>query len=75
MLKKGQITQEDYDKLIPDVELKGPAKLMLKNTLPLPADSSTGMKTGRMISGISVFIAGARNKNTDKRMKTNIHGL
>jgi hypothetical protein len=30
MLAKGQITQRDYDELKPDVELKGPAKLMLR---------------------------------------------
>lgn len=39
MLKKGQITQEDFDKLVPSVELKGPAKLLLKNTDTIPADT------------------------------------
>ncbi len=39
MLKKGQITQEEYDKLIPEVNLKGPAKLLLRKPGPLPADS------------------------------------
>jgi hypothetical protein len=39
MLKKGQITQEDWDRLIPDVELKGPAKLLLKKAALMPADS------------------------------------
>jgi len=38
MLNKGQITQEEFDKLVPDVTLKGPAKLLLKTTKPLPAD-------------------------------------
>jgi hypothetical protein len=36
MLKKGQITKEDVDKLIPDVELKGPAKLLLKRADSIP---------------------------------------
>jgi len=30
MLAKGQITQRDFDDLKPDVELKGPARLLLK---------------------------------------------
>ena len=30
MLAKGWITSQDIEKLIPDVELKGPAKLLLK---------------------------------------------
>lgn len=38
MLNKGQISQEEYDNLIPDVTLKGPAKLLLKtNDQPPPA--------------------------------------
>jgi hypothetical protein len=39
MLNKGWITQQDADRLVPDVELKGPAKLLLKNAVPVPADS------------------------------------
>ncbi|MCX6273079.1 MAG: transglycosylase domain-containing protein [Bacteroidetes bacterium] len=30
MLKKEMITRDEYDKLVPDVELKGPAKLLLQ---------------------------------------------
>ena len=39
MLGKGWITAQDAEKLIPDVELKGPAKLLLKQAGPLPADT------------------------------------
>jgi hypothetical protein len=39
MLSKGWITPADAEKLIPDVELKGVARLMLKQTLKVPADS------------------------------------
>ena len=39
MLNKGQISQEEFDKLVPDVTLKGPAKLLLKTAEPLPANS------------------------------------
>lgn len=39
MLKKGQISQEEFDKLDPDITLKGPAKLLLKTKTPLPVDS------------------------------------
>jgi membrane peptidoglycan carboxypeptidase len=39
MLNRGLISQHDFDKLIPDVELKGPAKQLLKKTGPIPADS------------------------------------
>lgn len=39
MLRKGQITQEDVEKLVPDVELRGPAKLLLKKADTLPADT------------------------------------
>jgi hypothetical protein len=39
MLNKGWITQPDHDRLVPDVELKGPAKLLLKNAVPAPPDS------------------------------------
>jgi hypothetical protein len=39
MLNKGQINQEEYDKLDPDITLKGPAKLLLKTKEPMPADS------------------------------------
>jgi len=33
MLGKGWITQLDYDRLVPEVTLKGPARLMLKNAV------------------------------------------
>lgn len=39
MLAKGWITQKDQDRLIPDVELKGPAKQLLLKKDPLPAES------------------------------------
>jgi hypothetical protein len=39
MLNKGWITAQDAEKLIPDVELKGPAKLLLKKQDLLPPDS------------------------------------
>ena len=39
MLSKGWITQQDWDRLLPDVELKGPAKLFLKKKEPVPDDS------------------------------------
>ena len=39
MLKKGQITQEDFDKLVPTIELRGPARLLLKKNDTIPADS------------------------------------
>jgi len=39
MLAKGWITLKDYEQLIPDVELKGPAKLILRKTDLVPADS------------------------------------
>jgi membrane peptidoglycan carboxypeptidase len=39
MLNKGQISQEEFDKLDPDIILKGPAKLLLKSAAPIPADS------------------------------------
>ncbi len=39
MLNKGWITSRDAAKLVPDVELKGPAKMLLKQTEPIPADS------------------------------------
>jgi hypothetical protein len=39
MLRKGQISQEEYDRLIPDVTLSGPAKMLLKHDSILPADS------------------------------------
>jgi len=41
MLKKGQIRQDDYDRLVPDIELKGPARLLLKND-NIPADTVDG---------------------------------
>jgi membrane peptidoglycan carboxypeptidase len=39
MFGKGWISQQDYDRLIPDVELKGPAKLFLQKKEPVPDDS------------------------------------
>jgi len=39
MLNKGQISQDEFDKLDPDITLKGPAKLLLKSAAPIPADS------------------------------------
>jgi hypothetical protein len=39
MLNKGWISSSDADKLIPDVKLKGPAKLLLKQTDSIPADT------------------------------------
>jgi hypothetical protein len=39
MLNRGLISQQDFDHLIPDVQLKGPARLMLKKDDSIPADS------------------------------------
>ena len=39
MLRKEQITQQEYEKFIPDVELKGAAKLLLKKTDSIPPDT------------------------------------
>jgi hypothetical protein len=39
MLNKGQISEDEFDHLVPDITLKGPAKLLLKTAKPLPADS------------------------------------
>jgi len=39
MLRKGWITQQDYDRLTPDVELKGPARWLLKKGDTVPADT------------------------------------
>jgi len=39
MLNKGQISQDEFDRLDPDITLKGPAKLLLKSAAPIPADS------------------------------------
>ena len=39
MLRKGQITQQEFEKLIPDVTLKGAAKLLLKKTDSIPPDT------------------------------------
>ena len=39
MLKRGLINQADYDQLIPDVELRGPARLLLKKRDTIQADS------------------------------------
>ncbi|MEI7662838.1 MAG: biosynthetic peptidoglycan transglycosylase [Bacteroidota bacterium] len=39
MLNKRWISQSDADKLIPDVELKGPAKYLLKKGDSIPADT------------------------------------
>ena len=38
MLNKGQISQDEFDKLVPDVTLNGPAKLLLKTTELSPAE-------------------------------------
>jgi Transglycosylase len=40
MLRKGQISQEEFDRLVPDVALKGPATLLLKTTDPPPVQST-----------------------------------
>ena len=39
MLTRGLITQHDYDQLVPDVELKGAARLLLKKNETIPSDS------------------------------------
>ena len=39
MVNKGWITPSDTEKLIPDVELKGPARLLLKQLDSIPGDS------------------------------------
>ena len=39
MLNKGEISQEDFDKMDPDITLKGPAKLLLRTASPFPVDS------------------------------------
>ncbi|MCK9218875.1 MAG: transglycosylase domain-containing protein [Bacteroidales bacterium] len=39
MLNKGWITQRDVDNLLPDVELKGPARMLLQKTDSIPPDS------------------------------------
>ncbi|MCX6304552.1 MAG: transglycosylase domain-containing protein [Bacteroidetes bacterium] len=39
MLNKGWITPQDAEKLVPDIELKGPAKLLLKQVDVTPADT------------------------------------
>ena len=39
MLNKGWITPQDAEKLVPDVTLKGPAKLLLKQTEPVSSDT------------------------------------
>jgi membrane peptidoglycan carboxypeptidase len=40
MLKKGQISQEEFDKFDPDLTLKGPAKVLLKKAKPIPSDTN-----------------------------------
>jgi membrane peptidoglycan carboxypeptidase len=42
MLKKGQITQQDFDVLKPTVDLKGPAKLMLRKDEGMVGDTVDG---------------------------------
>jgi hypothetical protein len=42
MLKKGQITQQDFDALRPTVDLKGPAKLMLRKDGGMVGDTVDG---------------------------------
>jgi hypothetical protein len=39
MLTRGLITQHDFDKLQLNVQLKGPARLLLKKAVTNPADS------------------------------------
>ncbi len=39
MLNKGWITSQDAEKLVPDVDLKGPAKLLLKKQVDIPVDT------------------------------------
>jgi len=39
MLRKDWITPSDAEKLVPDVELKGPARLLLKQQDSIPVDS------------------------------------
>jgi hypothetical protein len=39
MLDRGLISQQDYDHLIPDVEIKGPARLLINKNDTLPVDS------------------------------------
>ncbi len=39
MLKKEMITQEDFDNLKPEIELKGPAKALIIKTDSIPTDS------------------------------------
>ena len=39
MLSKGWITTSDAARAIPDVELKGPARLLLKSAAYIPADT------------------------------------
>lgn len=43
MLNKGWITPRDAEKLVPDVELKGPARLLLKQSDTIPADTGAVM--------------------------------
>jgi hypothetical protein len=38
MLKREMISQQDYDLLIPDIRLKGPARFLLKGNENMPAD-------------------------------------
>jgi membrane peptidoglycan carboxypeptidase len=40
MLKKGWISEADFEKLVPDVELKGPARFLLKQSGAAIADST-----------------------------------
>jgi hypothetical protein len=46
MLRKGQITDREYDKIDPDIELKGPAKLLLKIRLNPPDTLTEGDDLG-----------------------------
>jgi hypothetical protein len=38
MLKREMISQQDYDTLVPDIRLKGPARFLLKGNENLPDD-------------------------------------
>ena len=40
MLKKEMITQEDFDKLLPQIDVKGPAKALILKTDSLPENSA-----------------------------------
>jgi membrane peptidoglycan carboxypeptidase len=41
MLRKGQITQKEYDNLVTEITLKGPAKDLLKTEVPVRVDENS----------------------------------